>query len=197
MEQSIRVSGHGTDIAVTLGDEVDLMTPKTTLPIAQGEWVSIAQYLEVGLVSNRNGRPPRHCMDGVLSAEGTVVASHRYRAAGVEQATRSAWSYLQDLRRAHDGAPIVLEVESSRPVSARIAGRDILKQLMEFTDPGKREWVGEFAFAASSEWVQSTIDWSVNSQVNEAIGGMHIGLGLGVSGAHIDFVAPRARWNGS
>ena len=189
---SIRMEGDGTDIKVEFDDEIFLMSPKTTQSIQPGEWVSIAQYLEVGLTSHRNGQRPRHTMNGTMVASGFVVASHRYAAAEVFPMQAEAWKYLRNLQGAANGAPIVVEVRDSRPVSITCGGREVLADLMDFTDPNKREYVAEFAFAADPQWDLDTVDWSVNSQLNEAIGGMHLGLGNGVTGAHIDLVAPTA-----
>ena len=36
-------------------------------------------------------------------------------------------------------------------------------------------------------------DWSVNSQLNEPSGGIHLALGAGDEAAHIDFVSPFAK----
>ena len=37
-----------------------------------------------------------------------------------------------------------------------------------------------------------TTDWSINSQLNEPAGGVHLALGAGETAAHIDFVSPNA-----
>lgn len=107
---SIRMEGDGTDIKVEFDDEIFLMSPKTTQSIQPGEWVSIAQYLEVGLTSHRNGQRPRHTMNGTMVASGFVVASHRYAAAEVFPMQAEAWKYLRNLQGAANGAPIVVEV---------------------------------------------------------------------------------------
>lgn len=189
---TVRMKGHGTDIAIELADEVFIMAPKTSVEIQSGEWVAVANFLEVGLISHHALEPPKHVINGVFSAEGTVCASHRYSSPDVFAAVPKAWQYLQDLRLRNDQAPIVVEVEDSRPVAISCGREDVLNDVMAFTDPDKREWIGEFAFASGAPWDLDAVDWTINSQFNEAIGGLHIGLGNGVTGVHIDFVAPRA-----
>lgn len=41
--------------------------------------------------------------------------------------------------------------------------------------------------------VRADPDWSVNSQINEAWGGAHLAFGMGIKGAHIDFVGTDVR----
>ncbi|WDZ83609.1 hypothetical protein [Micromonospora cathayae] len=186
----LRLVGGGTDVEVVLGDEVNLMSPKGNIAIQRGEWVSIAQYLEVGLVSAPETQRPHHDMNGTFVAEGFVVAHHRLYADRIGQTAARAWNYLTDLRARNGGAPIVVEIRDSRPVSLTCGPESVLDEVLTFVDPNKREFITEFGFAAI-QWPVD-VDWSINSQFNEAVGGLHIGLGNGVTGAHIDLVAPKA-----
>ncbi|WP_432898400.1 hypothetical protein ACQP1S_21470 [Micromonospora matsumotoense] len=186
----LRLVGGGTDVEVVLGDEVNLMSPKGNLAIQRGEWVSVAQYLEVGLVSSPNDQRPHHDMNGTFVAEGFVVAHHRLYADQIRQTADRTWSYLTNLRARNGGAPIVVDIRHSRPVSLTCGSESVLDEVLTFVDPNKREFITEFGFAAT-QWAVD-VDWSINSQFNEAVGGLHIGLGNGVTGAHIDLVAPRA-----
>lgn len=48
----------------------------------------------------------------------------------------------------------------------------------------------------ASEMVRyDAIDCRYNTPLNEAAGGMHVGIGSGVNGAHIDLVDTAARWD--
>ncbi|MEV0325951.1 hypothetical protein AB0H63_05785 [Micromonospora echinospora] len=186
----LRLAGGGTDVEVVLGDEVNLMSPKGNVVIQRGEWVSVAQYLEVGLVSSPETQRPHHDMNGTFVAEGFVVAHHRLYADRVKRTAERTWDYLTDLRARNHHAPIVVEIRDSRPVSLTCGTESVLAEVLTFVDPNKKEYVSEFGFAATT-WPTDDVDWTINSQFNEAVGGLHIGLGNGVTGAHIDLVAPK------
>jgi hypothetical protein len=50
----------------------------------------------------------------------------------------------------------------------------------------------EVAFSTNTGMKSETIDWNYNSVLNETSLGVHIALGDGATGAHIDFIAPGA-----
>lgn len=52
--------------------------------------------------------------------------------------------------------------------------------------------VTEFAIGVNEE-IASLIDFSINSQMNEGVGGIHVALGDGSTGYHIDFLSPGTR----
>jgi hypothetical protein len=191
-EETIRMIGAGTDITVEISDEVFVMSPKTSKQIQPGEWASIAQYLEVALISYNATNRPNHHMEGTLAAEGAVVSYHRYAAPHVAAVAHDTWAFLESVRKDNPGEPFVIQVEDSQAVSVTCGGRDVYPEIVAFANKAEHPYVGEFAFASDRKWDIDTVDWSVNSQLNEAVGGLHIGLGNGVNGAHIDFVAPRA-----
>ncbi|WP_259697667.1 hypothetical protein [Pseudomonas brassicacearum] len=47
----------------------------------------------------------------------------------------------------------------------------------------------EFAIGVNSE-IKPLIDYKMNSQLNEGIDGVHLAIGDGSSGYHIDFLSP-------
>jgi hypothetical protein len=86
---------------------------------------------------------------------------------------------------------VLVDVEDSRMTSARCDdGSDILDDLLACVgDDGDK--IVEFSFGTNSD-IDGALDWSVNSQINEGASGVHIALGDGVTGAHVDFVRPGA-----
>ncbi len=65
-----------------------------------------------------------------------------------------------------------------------------LQEVFYWATNADYEWrLAELAFGTNVGIAQS-IDWSYNSQFNEGIGGMHIALGDGRTGFHIDFICP-------
>lgn len=192
MADSIRMVDGQTDITVSLSDDVYLMGPKTSQLIHRGEWASIAQYLELGLVSYRAATVPHHQMEGRLAADGVCISYHRYAPDYVEDIVDDAWKYLMNVKIRNGDAPIIVTIDGSKMVDATCGDDRIYNDLMRFANKSSHPYVGEFAFSTLSLEDSSQINWSINSQFNEAVGGMHIGIGNGVDGAHIDFVASRA-----
>jgi hypothetical protein len=45
----------------------------------------------------------------------------------------------------------------------------------------------------SNPGIAGLVDWSVNSQLNEGVGAVHLGFGEGITGAHMDFVIDQVR----
>lgn len=176
---------------VSLGRDIRLLNAKLEVDIMPSEWASIAQYLEVTLVPVKTQRLRGFSFDGRLAVTGCSVAHHRYFTKDSAPRAERAWRLLAGVRIS-GGFPLTVEAEDSH-ISAVLtsAGRDLLPALLECVLPAEGSAVHEMSFASSSMNAGS-VDWSVNSQFNEAAGGFHIAIGSGVRGAHIDFVSQEA-----
>lgn len=184
----ITIEGNGCRLIVELGDEVDIMIPKVVPNIAIGEWISIIQYLEVGLVPNRTHSSFR--VNGQLAVEGVTVAHHLHSHSWSAPIANEAWSLLHGLRSA-GLFPLVLTIENSMVLNiVSKDGADFTGRLLQLTDEIMRGGLTEVAFGALE--ASDETDWTLNSQLNEPAGGFHVGIGAGESAAHIDFIAPRA-----
>jgi hypothetical protein len=88
----------------------------------------------------------------------------------------------------------MLEIKNSEVTKILTSsGEDILKLIRPLTDEVFHGKLIEVSFASLSP--SENTDWSINSQINEAAGGVHIALGTGVEAAHIDFISPFASVN--
>ena len=86
-----------------------------------------------------------------------------------------------------------LTIESSRLSSVTTdSGEEILPRLLECVDPREGAVIREVAFASGS-LPREALDMGVNSQFNEAAGGIHVAVGTGLHGVHIDFVCVDAQ----
>jgi hypothetical protein len=74
-----------------------------------------------------------------------------------------------------------------------LGDEDLLPVLREVTNPAYDLTALEFSIGTNEISGEEGIDWAVNSQLNEGTRGIHIGLGEGVSAAHIDFIATEVR----
>jgi hypothetical protein len=182
-------SDAGTDIAVQLGDDVQLMTPKGTTSIAPGEWVSIAQFLEVGIVPQASVNS--FTLSGRFCADGVSIAHHVIAPEVAIPMASSAWREVGVIREA-GRFPLLVEIERNTCVGIRDAiGTDLTDRLLQYTDPTLRGQLIELAMSTLE--LRADPDWSVNSQINEAWGGAHLAFGMGIKGAHIDFVGTDVR----
>lgn len=73
-------------------------------------------------------------------------------------------------------------------------GEELLPSLMECVDPREGAIIREVAFATGT-LSKDALDLSINSQFNEAAGGVHVAIGTGLHGAHIDFICVDAQWS--
>lgn len=184
----ITVRSAGCQLVVELGCDVDIMVPKVVPDISHGQWISIIQYLEVGIVPNASNTSFR--VNGTLLCEGVTIAHHLHSHFQSGPIAEEAWRLFNE-SRINDQFPLVMEIEDSRLKAVRNKdGNDIINHILPLTDEIKRGELTEVAFAALS--ASEDTDWSLNSQLNEPAGGFHIGIGAGESAAHIDFVSPYA-----
>jgi hypothetical protein len=192
------VVSSGRDATLTcVLDEITMLRPKVEPELEPGEWESVGAYFEVGLVSVPDefmaGIKPGFDVDGELVADGVSVAVHRHVGDAVRAMADGAWELLRELARGGE-FPLRLTVENSVLRSVRTAsGRDIAAELLQFTNAGLGGMLTELSFSSNAAMRPDEIDWSVNSQMNEGAIGVHVAVGEGLTGAHIDFIAVDAQ----
>lgn len=189
----ITLEGGGTSLTCALDDDVTVLRPKVEMELEVGEWESIGSYFEVGMVpvpeDFRQGIRPGYTVDGVLEAAGCAVAHHRHVGEEAKQRSWRAWEVLQDARE--QGAfPLRVEIERSRVNHVWAGGEDLAPLLGDLSNPNLDRVLCEMAFSTNTAMDPAIIDWTHNSQLNEGAAGVHVAIGEGVTGAHIDFIAP-------
>lgn len=189
VREPIQVSSPGCHLTISLGDNVDLFAPKLTPRIAEGESISIIQFLEVGIIPNQE--LTSFDVNGTLLCDGVSIAHHLHSHFQSGPLADEAWNLFCEVRL-NRGFPLMLEVQDSRMSAVRTKdGIDILQRILPLTDSMLRGRLTEVAFGSLDP--SSETDWSINSQLNEPAGGVHLGLGAGETASHIDFVSARAR----
>ncbi len=92
------------------------------------------------------------------------------------------------LTREEIGDSFVLRIEHNRVRSFKVAGEEYLALLDQAA--GQRGlYLSEFAIGVNDA-IGPNINYSHNSPMNEGIKGVHVALGDGVNGYHIDFLCP-------
>lgn len=189
ISEPIQVSSPGNHLTIRLGDNVDVFAPKLVPKISVGESISIIQFLEVGIVPNQE--LSSFDVNGTLLCEGVSIAHHLHTHFQSGPVAEEAWNIFSEVRL-KEGFPLMLKVNDSR-ITAVITkkGIDILHKILPLTDEMLRGQLTEVAFGSLNP--SSETDWSINSQLNEPAGGVHLALGAGETASHIDFVSPHAR----
>jgi hypothetical protein len=183
-------SGPGTEIKCTLADRVKVGT-LSQCQLRAGDFRSIGHYYEVGLEIVDAEETAFFTVDGVLEAPGILVARNA-RFADAKTPTYAQALYLQQ-QTARSGSGVRMVVEGNRVVSLTCGGSDWLPIFTRLTGD-HNVFLTEFAIGVNQMPV-TDFDWSMNSQMNEGAAGIHIGLGDGISGVHVDFICPTAELN--
>ncbi|MFE1799158.1 hypothetical protein ACFW9L_23780 [Streptomyces sp. NPDC059517] len=177
-----------------------------------GEFVSIAEYFEVDIDSSLDvgadadadadagshsdtggtgtgtgGGKASYTADGTFWADGLCVARHPQ----LDLDAPALKGARELAARVAEAGGMLVRVEDCHVVSAVCGGEDWASELARYAGESGSRLI-EFSFGTNTE-ILGALDWSVNSQINEGAGGVHIGVGDGVSGAHIDFVLPAAK----
>lgn len=171
-------------LSVVPADEVDFGTVDTA-ELAPGSLIAAGAYFEVEL-EGFGSAPRPFRVDGELVADGVLyaLADDFPGDRGVARARgQRAFAAAQP-------GGLALRVEENRVVACRAAdGRSLLPALAAATD-------GNLTLTECSIGTNRLRrpDFSINAQINEGAGGIHVGLGGGEQGLHLDFIASRAVW---
>ncbi|MGL6339297.1 MAG: hypothetical protein ACRC80_09170, partial [Waterburya sp.] len=190
VDKPIVLKGHGTDITYELNGKVDLMYAKRDIQLQPGIIEPIASYCEVAMVPNAEDFfHPGYVVNGEFCAAGIAVARHSHMPAFVREQHKKAWELFDKLQQSGK-FPIKLIIENSRVVKI-LAGEDnLIEEVRQLTNPLFDGMLIEVAFSTNTGMSPDLIDWRFNSVLNESSLGVHIAMGDGGTGAHIDFIAP-------
>jgi hypothetical protein len=178
----------GTHLVCRLADNLRAEA-WTDSKIGVGDWISVGLICEFSLTApSAQDWYGAFVIDGHAVASGVLVARDaRYTEAGdarIRMALR-----LRDEMTAK--APIDLRIENGILTSANAGGEDFTDALLEATNPVHGLHILELGIGTNQS-VLPHVNWSVNSQLNEGAGPVHIGFGEGITGAHIDFIVEHA-----
>lgn len=189
-EAPLRFAGENGELTCELRERLIMMKPQLKAKLNRGEWEAIGSFFEIALVpDNEDFFHPGYIVDGRLRVDGVAVARHRIMPEGLEPLHAEAWEFFANLRR--DGhTPLELTIENSRVTGATAGGRDIVEELLRFSNPKRELVLVEMAISNNPGLEPSRLDWSHNSVLNEGSRGIHVAVGDGVTGAHIDFICP-------
>jgi hypothetical protein len=132
---------------------------------------------------------PAFTVNGTLNVPGVAVAHHRQMHENLRPLATQAWKLFQDLRN-QNRFPLSVRIQDSRIVSVLAGDREITGELEYLTNPLRKLMLTEMAFSTNGSLLPENIDWTCNSQLNEGSLGIHVGIGDGLTGAHVDLICP-------
>lgn len=184
----LHFKGPGTDLRCAIGEDIQVFT-SAELAISSGQWVSVADYCEVQLTAPSTGDwNGAYTVNGYAEAAGVLVAKDARVTA--EGADRVAWAQTLRAELVADG-PVRLEMRDNALCSAVAGGRDRAQEISGVTNPEYGLHLVELGLGSNPAVLGGT-NWHRNSQMNEGTGTFHLGFGEGLTGAHMDFIIPRA-----
>jgi hypothetical protein len=185
-ELELRFTGTRTrqiDLSCIPADNLNVATA-ATLELPEGVAMPVGPYFEVEMERDAGGGRP-FTVNGTLHVDGLVYAvGEEFRGDAA-----SARALADGILQAAQPHGLRIEIRDNVLVSCRTAeGGSLLPHLAEAA--GGDLALSEFAIGTNR---LAHPDFSVNAQVNEGAGGIHVGIGGGPDAVHIDFVALAAR----
>jgi len=151
----------------------------------EGDFIqSVAEFFEVHYAHMNPQEPCPFSFNGVLQISGILTVLRKPNPM-LPDGLKSSLTWLSD-RLSQEGA--LLSIKDNIITSLIINNEEQVKLLDLAAGPrGLR--LTEFAIGVN-EAIEANIDYKINSQLNEGIGGVHLAIGDGSSGYHIDFLSP-------
>ncbi|HTT52205.1 MAG TPA: hypothetical protein VMH35_12460 [Streptosporangiaceae bacterium] len=176
-----------TDLTCSFSE--DLTAAAWLEPVLEpGQWVSVGSLCEVSLRNDPHEQPRQFSLDGTAVASGVLVARDRHCTPAGDARVRAA----VELRRALvAAAPITLRVDGGVFTEVRAGGEDFTDAVRGVANPDHGLQVIELGLGTNYN-VLPEVRWQVNSQLNEGAGPVHLGIGDGVTGPHMDFIVREA-----
>jgi hypothetical protein len=189
MEETTKVSfegSRGTDIEVAFGAEVEF-TMLTDLKVLVGDPSPLACFFEFETeiweeqMGARKSLLP-FAVNGVIRPSGILTAYGPGRYGAGHAAVRQARQLARRAATVRTTVQICDDVISFIKMDAD----DVTDEFSALAGPHGLH-ISEFAIGFYRA-ATGSLDWRVNSPVNEGVQGIHLGIGDGYSGMHFDFV---------
>ncbi|NWA08502.1 hypothetical protein [Pseudomonas gingeri] len=181
--KTFRILGPKTSAKASLSDEA---APYALIEedIKENFVHSIAEFFEVHYAHMNRLKPCPFCLSGSLEISGILTVLRTPSPSHPKDLKEKLKDLLECV--AQHGA--MLTVKDNIATSFKVNNREEIETLI--TAAGERgAHLTEFAIGVNQS-IAPIIDFGVNSQMNEGIEGIHIAIGDGAKGYHIDFLSP-------
>jgi len=189
--QRLVFGGTCGELEVILKERLDLMLPRTQPGLLPGEWEAIGMFFEIAMIpNNEDFFHPGYIVNGEVEVQGVAIAHHRIMPKQLTDLPAKAWQLLGGLVK-EGRFPLKLKIANSQLKEVRSAdGVDYTDEIRELSNPQLELMLVEMAISNNPGLDAYSLDWRVNSVLNEGVRGVHFAVGDGVTGAHIDFICP-------
>ncbi|RFA25584.1 hypothetical protein CAI21_18850 [Alkalilimnicola ehrlichii] len=145
--------------------------------------LSVAEFFEVHYSHVNPEHPLPFQLSGTLSVDGILAAMRPDGSTPYEDAPQDVKRLIQEVALAQSAT---LDVEKSRIRSFKVNGTE-RGDLLTALAGARGVQLTEFAVAVNSNIVHA-VDYTINSQLNEGVEGIHVAIGDGSAGYHVDFL---------
>jgi hypothetical protein len=145
---------------------------------------SVAEFFEVHYAHMNPKEPCPFSFTGTLKIAGILTVLRKSNPI-LPEGLKISLKWLSE-RISKDGA--FLSIEDNTITSLQINNEEHVK-LLDLAAGSRGLKLTEFAIGVN-DGIASKIDYRINSQMNEGISGIHVAIGDGSSGYHIDFLSP-------
>ena len=146
--------------------------------------LSVSELFEVHYAHMRPDSPDLFQLNGILRISGLLISQGRHRTPHATGADGQLLELSQRVAR-HQAW---LHIEHNQVRSLKVAGQEYVG-LLSRAAGDRGLYLSEFAIGVNDA-IRPNINYSHNSPMNEGVSGVHVGLGDGASGYHIDFLSP-------
>lgn len=146
---------------------------------------SVAEFFEVHYAHMKPLDPCPFSFHGIIKISGILTVLRRPNPT-LPEGLKTSLRWLSD-RIADEGA--LLSIEDNTIPSFKTNGHEHIK-LLDLAAGPRGLKLTEFAIGVNEE-ISNLIDYKINSQLNEGVSGVHLAIGDGSSGYHIDFLSPK------
>ena len=170
-KSTVTISNNATPYAIL---EEDLL----------GDFVhSVAEFFEVHFAHMKPQDPCPFSVEGELRVSGILTVLRKKE--GMPPLIADS---LNTLIREVASKQAVLQVNANKVISFKVGNQEFLELIQRAAGP-RGAYLTEFAIGVNRA-ITPLIDFSINSQMNEGVSGVHVALGDGTTGYHIDFLCP-------
>jgi hypothetical protein len=185
-ENPIKLKNDLVDLACTFSDDVHYVYPKSLI-MTQERTRSLLEYLEIHFEHTNVSLPAEFNITGKLKLRGALCAtSPNVQDIKYDPETVLDMNKLINTIAASNSA--WLEVHNNQVLALSINGEDYTDLLKRLAGETRGLTVTEFAFGLNSS-IRKNADWTINSPINEGARGIHVGIGDGRTGLHIDLIS--------
>ncbi|MDR8368104.1 hypothetical protein [Pseudomonas sp. JL3] len=186
--ESFLLSGNDADAQVSVSPHAQpyaLLAEDVSHDFVQ----SVAEFFEVHYAHMNPQEPCPFSFTGTLKIAGILTVLRKPNPI-LPEGLKTSLRWLSD-RISEEGA--LLSIKDNTITSLKVKNEEHIK-LLDLAAGSRGLQLTEFAIGVN-EAIASNIDYKINSQMNEGISGVHLAIGDGSSGYHIDFLSPSVNVN--